>query len=272
MKRILSYLVIAAIAISAAKATDSNDSVKLPETITFNHGGYDRFTLNADGYDKYEYDAQNRITKISSYDEDGGQSHTQTLTYVGDDLVKYVHARYIREEPEFLVTATEVYAKSGDQITVTYYDGTGVERGTTILDITNGEYISKWLPMFIDYAAEISYQYHNGNITKATHRYVEEWNGITITERSWEEAYEYDNNKSPFVNCKTPKWYLLYRHPLLFSGQNNRVVEKEGYVIQYEYDSDGYPTKCTFTMRIYDESDTDFGVRQAVQVIDIQYK
>jgi len=36
------------------------------------------------------------------------------------------------------------------------------------------------------------------------------------------EKYEYDNKKSPFTHCNTPKWWMQ----------------------AYEYDDAGYPIKC----------------------------
>ena len=81
MKRfVLSHLLVAVLSISAAFASGGNvdGKIKLPETITSN--GY---------YVKYEYDTQNRITKISSFLDDDTPRGTTTLEYSGD---MHIHA------------------------------------------------------------------------------------------------------------------------------------------------------------------------------------
>jgi YD repeat-containing protein len=60
--------------------------------------------------------------------------------------------------------------------------------------------------------------------------------------------YKYDEKKSPFIHCTTPKWFFWWRHNNMF-GQNNRTEEKwkSGTTTTYEYvlDEDGYPTERT---------------------------
>ena len=61
---------------------------------------------------------------------------------------------------------------------------------------------------------------------------------------SEEIVYKFDNNPSPFLNCKTPKWYFFDD----IVGVNN-VVEKSWYggknEYWYEYDKNGFPTQNT---------------------------
>ena len=81
MKRIvLNYLVIAVVATftSCDKNDDkSSGEVRLLETITESNGNFTRF----------EYDNQNRITKLSLY-RNGNLTRSETLTYSGNNLVK----------------------------------------------------------------------------------------------------------------------------------------------------------------------------------------
>jgi len=81
--------------------------------------------------------------------------------------------------------------------------------------------------------------------------------------------YTYDDKKSPFTHCTTPKWWMIID---MWEGMNsigaeygckNNVIEEnwsgilndveenrsEDYTgkreYTYEYDNEGYPTKCT---------------------------
>jgi len=82
--------------------------------------------------------------------------------------------------------------------------------------------------------------------------YVGTYQDGNFTESAY--AYSYDDKKSPFSNTNTPKWLmqiLLYN----YSASKNNVLLIEGTEecedvcppteFQYEYDSDGFPTKWT---------------------------
>ena len=125
MKRVvLNYLVIAALAVPAAFTSCKKDmenvfTVKLLETITVCCRKSDGIDEDFRKYDKYkfEYDEQNRITKMSEYYYDGSLSYTNTFTYEGDDLVQVVNIfdGYVN---------TFEYTKSGNTINLklTCYD------------------------------------------------------------------------------------------------------------------------------------------------------
>lgn len=250
-KAIFIYSVIAVFAISAAFATgNDNSAVKLPETITYD-GGY---------YAKLEYDSQNRITKISWYNEDGTTSSMDTFTYRGEDLVK---------------VGDSDFSKNGNKITSDFF----------VADLNNEGYISNLLMKGIwdHQTVQYSYQYQGGNIKKWTKKFTETWEGKTIEGTSLEYECTYDNYKSPFVHCKTPKWFMDYLFPKL-NGQNNNVDEDYWWIDKgarnysgkikyvYMYDNDGYPTKRT--IKLFDSKGNEYEPEEALDeamIIDFKY-
>ena len=87
-----------------------------------------------------------------------------------------------------------------------------------------------------------SYTWQNGNLTKTTE------NGED------EGVFTYDNKKSPFYYCQTPKWYLLWW--IGFESENNRKTETWNGSTPSTYDytylnEEGFPvtqTKGSSTM------------------------
>ena len=99
----------------------------------------------------------------------------------------------------------------------------------------NIELNSQGLPIYsiID-DEENTFEYQNGNLIKLV-----KWDGPHI--------YTYDDKKSPFYNCQTPKWCLICG---LFDGyadlNNNRITEElewrnETINYSYTYDDEGFP-------------------------------
>jgi hypothetical protein len=170
----------------------------------------------------FEYDDKNRIVKIT-----GSDGKTTALTYKGDEL--------------FSVQGVKV-TKNGNTITL----------GNEIFTLSYDGYITKKEDSS-NKGYTVRYHYKAGNIVKVTET-LDGGNGHTIYE------YKYDDKKSPFLNCRTPKWFLSYQ--LNGFGLKNNVTEViytnefvhdgknvketlEHYVFSFEYDSDGYPTKET---------------------------
>jgi len=78
-----------------------------------------------------------------------------------------------------------------------------------------------------------SYEYKDGNLISV------EWE-----ESGYGTGYEYDDKKSPFSNCNTPKWLIQKLFDGYYENKNNVVrVLGEGFVYayKYEYDDDGFP-------------------------------
>ena len=238
MKRvILNYLVIAAIAVAAVftsckKDTETVYTVKLLKTITVCCIKSDGHDENIGKYDKYkfEYDEQNRITKMSEYSFDGDLSYTNAFTYDGDDLVQVLYSH----SGGF---STSEYTKNGNIITEKC-------NGTTYtieLDIDG-------LPVKLDRGDGKNYdiyEYQDGNLTEKT--------GIfELPEYDYTEyhrySYGYDNQKGALYHCNTPKWYLVL-HLSDFGVKNNKTDEywtRHWGEYIYEFDSAEFPAKRTY--------------------------
>ena len=179
---------------------------------------------------KFEYDKQNRIV----------------LMYNGADGTRIAYA------DNLITVGDKKFVIKGNTVTVDKETLTIDKNGYIVRSKDGGsEGCSDSDPnVSVPYHAE--YQYKDGNLTVISD------NGgdceILVGSRT---DYEYDNRKSPFSNCKTPKWllqYLFRRHPVYapyYASENN--VKKVDYgpdtfmIIdhKYEYDGDGFPTKRT---------------------------
>jgi len=219
------YLIIASIAVSAAFTSCSN-KVQLLKTITYED----------DSYTEFEYDNQNRITKMSKYSTNEDFNKTQTLTYSGNDLVRIV-------SEVFYLNDDEEYTKSGNIIRSS--------TGYTI-ELDNDGYPTKRERASEGFSFVTTYQYQSGNLTKVSFKQM--WDDFITGEGITE--YKYDNMKSPFLYCKTPKWYFIC---VIDNSIQNNITEKNHmynkveYTYEYEYNNAGFPTKMTMTDKYYDE-------------------
>ena len=214
-----------------------NGVVKLLEIITYSDGDFD----------KYEYDAQNRITKISWYDKKGAAKprDTRTFTYNGDDLVKVE-----RSEEDGQYESTYEFAKNGNKVTITWKDKNQPnDASISTVDLNSNGYPAKYSSSEDYYWREDIYEYQGSNLTKISYSSEETYGGETHT-YSGESYYKYDNKNSPSISCKTPKWYLIWYWEEDFGSQNNVTEvtwknDSDKKTLTYVYDDDGYPTKCT---------------------------
>jgi hypothetical protein len=186
-------------------------------------------TNNNDGSEetmKFEYDKQNRIVKIhSTYNYDYGSGRdTKMLHYSGNKLVK----RTDEEDSE----SDENYVIEGDKIAISipnYYDAE--------LTVNKDGYIMK----YSSDNGNISYHYQDGNLIKTIEDDFS--NGEKVA--SYVNEYKYDDKNSPFLNCKTPLWFLQY----YFHHNANNFTADVGVkgrmkrTAVYEYDSEGFPNK-----------------------------
>jgi len=208
----------------------------------------------------YEYDSQNRFKKIL-YEESYGYNQSVTYTYSGNNLDKvekegpfYIqdgNNNYIK-----LILITE-FSKSGNQINVKETDNFGQVYYYGIIYLNKDGFPNKYEERGTDYSQVFTFQIQNGNLTKITHTFA----GSTRN-REYYYIYEYDNMKSPFYHCKTPKWYLFlcvaynldyYNFNHWFNrfehGSRNNVILEERYEnndvykneIEYEYTTTGFP-------------------------------
>jgi len=248
MKRlVINYLVIAAFAISALfmscdkTSNDDNvsdsENVQLLEMLTYS-GDVSSDVANYVKYVKYEYDNQNRFTRILSYDKSEKLISTETFTYSEKDLVKVV---YEEADNSNFIRTTE-YAKKGGKITITRRSNQSTNVDTYTIDLNSDEFPSKFESSGGGWSYVLTSQYQGGNLIKQTTIYKE-----TGVSQSYSNTFKYDNNKSPFYHCKTPKWYMFYLFHMLGSKNNYtwQYWSEGGIEYKYEYDNAGFPTKRT---------------------------
>jgi len=175
---------------------------------------------------KFEYDEQNRIVKIYWYNSEGKFSGRTTITYNTDDLITVGETKYV---------------KKGNTITLE-----PKEDHRAKLTLNENGYIAK---VESNSGSSYTYEYEKGN--RIGEIADDEPSGV---------GYEYDDKKSPFSNTNTPKWLLLDLFDILninAESKNNVVVRcSDGPCsnYEYEYDSEGFPTKNT---RYWTEGDSD---------------
>jgi len=259
MKRVvLNYLVIAPLAVSAvfiscSKSVSDEDfgEVQLPKTI-INTGPryYDRY--------EYKYDSQNRITKVLMYYNhelflpEAVLRETHTFTYIGDDFVKVV------EERTNSGTGTVEISKNGNKVNVTRKYSSGEIQYTATMDLNNDGYPTKRESSFTfgtnNWQVE-TYQFRNGNLMKSS---VLRGNGPNSN-----SEYTYDNKKSPFFYCETPKW-VMFNLFLYYDINKNNLIRnywgegKTDYTeYKYEY-TDGLPVKRTMKYASGEEYVTEY--------------
>ena len=183
--------------------------------------------VNDYGSTKFEYDNQNRITKMID------DSDILTITYNAAGDVVSVQDESINS-PEY--SHTIMFTKNGNDITSTYDDGTliSIELNAEGLPI-------KWLreewSHESHYLSLRTYQWQNGNMVRCD--YEDKYNDLT---NSYTENLTYDDKKNPMLYCKTPKWifstYIAYR--CLFGNKNN-LISLDDDKITYTYNEAGLP-------------------------------
>ena len=242
----LAMFIIAAISVLAALTSCEKDkdtyTIKLLETVTYISETYNSKYLKY----KFEYDEQDRITKMSEYSSNGAVYCTYTHVYAGNDLVQVVkdfHSDYV-EYIEY------EYTKNGNSITqkITHHFNNDYTVRVYTIELDSDELPVKREREEDDYGnTEIhTYEYQEGNMIKRT----EIW---TSTEYDYTETrtypYYYDNEMGALFHCNTPKWYLIIEFG--YFGVKNNITSRrpplhvsEGFT-NYRYDSTGFPTKRT---------------------------
>ena len=254
-KAVLNYLVIVTLSISVTFTSCNNDDNNdtdnngpLLETITFDNGDFTQL----------EYDANNRITKVSEHREE--IIDETTFSYIGNDLVKVVSPY-----------STMEFTKSGNKITFSGTLNNANIEGTINLNKNGLPTKIEWESLEVDkyddkklYYIQViqTYEYRSSNLEKTSFdryyvtRYIIDEptllpgggnNTMHIT--GFNEYNNYDDNKSPFYYSKTPKWYwICFNSEFVFGYHNNPThiyIEGSKSELKYEYNSDWFPIKCT---------------------------
>ena len=156
-------------------------------------------TVSIDGvlHLKYEYDARNRIAQIQWFNEKGEVEGAEIYTYFDDNDLVFV--RYSNGE-------TLSFEQSGNRI----YKVKGTERSFYYSLDEQGLITAKHSRSSRSehaFSSVFAYEYKGGNLVKTVSEqnfaYPDESFSIKDT-----ATFVYDDKKSPFYYCQTPKWFL----------------------------------------------------------------
>ena len=215
------------------QTVNGNDPLSLPTEI---HG-------IADASLTFEYDNQHRITKITTnhwYWKDFLRVETLSYNSAGDLIA--IHTSVSEGNSSYSYNST--FTKNGNKITGTGNDDIIIELNSQGLPekITTNMTVrtaNSNNPQRTGNFSEANYLYQNGNVS-----------------RSGSNVYTYDDKKSPFYHCNTPKWFFFIRDLGSSFGLQNNIINQDygnGHIIAYEltYNDEGFPVTKTW----FDEDD-----------------
>ena len=225
-----------------AKWEEEEDAVYLLTELSYSDRTGSKMTI-------YLYDEQNRITKITEYDNDGIEDKIMTLNYDGADLISMKTKRFGGEY-------THTYTKDGSKIVITASNTSGI----TTIDLNAQGFPLKATLKTTVWSNVLNcispYTWQNGNITQAD--YKEEYESGPSTDYYISTTFTYDDNKSPFYNCQTPAWWIIREggwwinnNPIISVELYNEIVTETKYT--YTYNDDGFPLTIEFTVISDDE-------------------
>ena len=216
------FILILVLITSCMSVSKGSDELYLLESMTTVS---DRWGISTYSF---EYDDNNRIVRISYYQEADDLLTTVMLEYNGSDLVKLQRTGHIYAD----IAEFENFTRNGNKITIVQTTADGEER-THLITLNDDGYIAE--------KGHFSYQYNGGNPVRMTFFSLEKY--------EMEEEYQYDNKKSPFFYDKTPKWFLQYFFGAV--GINNNVtvvrINLVDFDFGYEFNAGGLPTKKTMS-------------------------
>jgi len=175
---------------------DDNDggnggtSVKLLESISY----------DGELSHKFEYDNENRITKVLVYYDFTDIPGIYTFIYDDNSVSMSFEYPPIFANDDFW----ETYTKNGNIITVTKSFFSANTIATIELDAE--EKPVKYIVDSDSYMQTYTYEYTNGNLVKQDFEEVRK--DMSIPAFPAFTTFTYDNKKSPFYYCKTPSWCL----------------------------------------------------------------
>jgi uncharacterized protein (TIGR02145 family) len=178
---------------------------------------------------KFEYDEQNRIVKICNV------GAITTITYAKDLVTVEIFYNGNR-------STVEKFVRKGNTITLTEEGPNSSGKSGTLTVNEDGYMVSEeYRNRYMVSNKYVQYQYQNGNLINNDNS----------------SRYSYDDKKSPYSNTSTPKWLLQHLLGSSSADKNNLLEVKNEDTLflrnTYEYDSDGFPTKCT--EELYEEGE-----------------
>ena len=252
-------------------------SVGLPETIHIwqNNRGPTRV--------RYKYDILNRFTEKGLLDDSGYMSISDIyLNYDANGNLVECHD-YSRRDMD------ATFSQEGNKITFTLNDHGCVSCFKTVkgefelntqglpAKLTYEEEYSEGFDVTVTWRtyADVSLTWQNGNMIKTERKsenereekiwYEEESKIVDKSSSVSTITYTYDDKKTPFSQCNTPKWFFWWIDLFdesMFYGNNKNNIKTEtiegGSTITYEYtyNDDGFPVTRYWEQERWNETNT----------------
>ncbi|MCL2073060.1 MAG: hypothetical protein FWH18_04000 [Marinilabiliaceae bacterium] len=197
----------------------------------------------------FDYDNENRISKITYYKPNNEVSSEEAFTYNNvRDLVLKSETNYT-----YNFAGETTYNKNGNRIEIFKNYQTGGYIGEEVELNDDGlpiKYFEEWSDVPYFYRDFSIYQYENGVVMRVDFECERSQMNNTEYEPYGSIAYTYDNKKSPFIHCKTPKWYLIVGN----GGYNDDYRSYKNNVLTIErVDNDGKRTTESYTYTYNDD-------------------
>ena len=228
-----------------ASATGYNSKTSVAVEVRLPIFLLEKFQFNNILQYEYEYDNLNRLTKQTEYNNSGQSISVYTFTYniVSGDLEELKW-----ENPKNPASNSKTtFTKNGSIITIVK-EGIDEVKETIELNAQGRavKYTQDWKEDSETSIYTLTFTWLNGNVTK------EEWeqvwnNGGEVSSDAGETTYTYDDYKTPFYHCTTPKW-ILWKYQRGHNANNIKTQTLDGgstYTHDYTYNYDGFPSTRT---------------------------
>jgi len=168
---------------------------------------------------KFEYDDQNRITKITEYNKGTVfVEWVKVLSYnSAGDLISVKHEFPPHPDEGY----TETFTREGNKIIIKqdgYYKDCNASIDLNAQGLPEKYLFERVFENTVTNTHTYTYQYLNSNLSEETREYKHLNEPQTD---SYTFIYTYDNMKSPFYHCKTPKWFFIWWFSNEYGISNN---------------------------------------------------
>ena len=187
----------------------------------------------------YEYDEQHRLTNRNQYDSNDSLRSMMTLTY--DDDGDLISVDWVDVNGYTILSGP---TKNGNKIS---FRGVGMSSYEVELN-TEGlpeKATHGWTSQSTNgwRRATYTYTWVNRNLAQADYNVIGVSSHGEEYENSGTKTYTYDDMKSPFYHCATPRWFWLwyYFDTVTACSLNNLIPADSGdETFNYTYNEDGF--------------------------------
>jgi len=190
---------------------------------------------------QFDYDSQRRIAQIRWFAENGELGGAEIFTY--NDAGNLISIAYSNGETKSFEKAGNRIYRENSKEKLSYFELD--EQGRITAEYSQSSRSDEY-----SFSSVSEYEYRDGNLIKVVseQNYAYPDEALAIKDVS---AYVYDDKKSPFFHCETPKWLLK---TLGMDIKNNMLsYNSESVRYSYTYDNSGFALTRTNLKEGYTE-------------------